>query len=161
MIIDTIVKRRSVRSFKKDKVTDEQIREMIIAGEMAPSAKGNHGIEYIVIHDQKVKNQLSESLGQPFIKEAPVLIIPFLKTELSIAPIQDISVATENIFLQAVSMGLGTVWKNVNIDQVESVKKILKLGKEYTIINLIPVGYSVQEPQPHNLKNFQEKKFVG
>ncbi len=158
MLLDEIVKRRSVRSFKKDPVTDKQIREIIKAGEFAPSAKGNHGLEYLVIHNQEIKNQLSEVLNQPFIKEAPVLIIPILKTELSVAPIQDISVATENMFLQAASMGLGTVWKNINKDQIEGVKEILKLGAEYTMINLIPVGYPAIQPSPHEDKDFKEEK---
>lgn len=158
MIIDAIRKRRSVRSFKKDEVTDEQIREIIMTGEMAPSAKGNHGIEYLVIRNRNTKNKIYEIMHQPFLKEVPVLIIPIVKTEITVAPIQDISVATENMFLQATSMGLGTVWKNIHEDQVEPVKKILNIPENYTVINIIPVGFPDHQPPPHKDEDFNGKK---
>ncbi len=158
MIIDAILKRRSVRSFRKDPVTDEQAKEIIKAGEFAPSAKGNHGIEYLVVRDKKMKRELRNILNQPFLEAAPVLIIPVLKTELSVAPVQDISVATQNMFLQATSMGLGTVWKNIHADQMEPVKKLLNIPEDFSIINIIPVGYPDHQPPPHKDKDFNEKK---
>jgi nitroreductase len=160
MIIPAILKRRSVRSFKSDLVTDEQIEEIIKAGEFAPSAKGNHGIKYLVIKNQSTKNKLAEILFQPFVKEAPVLIIPYLENGRSVLPIQDLSVATENMMLQAVNMGLGTVWKNIGDDLQDNVKKILNLDHNIIIINLIPVGFSKEVPNAYQESDFQKEKII-
>jgi len=160
MILPAIVNRRSVRSFKKDPVTDEQVKEIIKAGQFAPSAKDNHALEFLVIREQKIKNKLYEVLHQPFIKIAPVLIVPILETEKSVEPVADISVATENMFLQATHLGLGTVWKNIHSDQMERVKEILNIGKNYSVINIIPVGYPRIQPPPHTEKDFDKQKII-
>lgn len=113
MMLKAIKDRRSVREYKSNPVSDEDILEIIKAGQFAPSAKNNRAIEFIVVKSQITKNKLCEIMGQEFIKKAPVLIIPLANPKKSAAPIQDLSVASENIFLQAASTSLGTVWKNV------------------------------------------------
>jgi nitroreductase len=72
--------------------------------------------------------------------------------------IQDISVATENMFLQAAALGLGTVWKNLRSEHIEPVKKALGLAENHVVINIIPVGYPKTKPAPHTDKEFDTNK---
>lgn len=113
MVIKEILNRRSVRKYKFKAVSQEYIIEIIKAGQFAPTASNNQAIEFVVIEEQETKNNIFEIVGQEYVKEAPVLIIPVSDATKTNCPIQDLSVASENMFLQATALGLGTVWKGL------------------------------------------------
>jgi len=160
MIIKEILNRRSVREYKADAVPEKDITEIIKAGQFAPSAKHNKAVEFIVIRGQKTKDKVFEIVGQEFVKEAPVLIIPVTDTTKTNCPIQDLSVASENMFLQATALGLGTVWKALKseFNEAEKIKKLLGIPEQYTAINIIPLGFTKNKPEPHSDEDFDNKK---
>ncbi len=141
MIIKEILNRRSVREYKDKEVSDGHIAEIIKAGQFAPTARHNQAVEFMVIKNQKTKDAVFEIVGQEFVKMAPVLIVPASDTTKSTnLAIQDLSLASENMFLQATALGLGTVWKNIRPEWEEKVKKLLGIPEKYKIINIIPIG---------------------
>lgn len=160
MVIKEILNRRSVREYKPEAIPRECIVEIIKAGQFAPTARNNRAIDFIVIENQKTKNKIFEIVGQEFVKTAPVLIILASDTAKTNCPIQDLSVASENMFLQATALGLGTVWKALKAEfkEAEKIKKLLKIPEQYTIINIIPVGYPKETPEPHRDRDFVDKK---
>jgi len=160
MIIKEILNLRSAREYKSKEVPQEYIIEIIKAGQFAPTACNNRAIEFVVVRNQKTKNNIFEIVGQEYIKEAPVLIISVSDTTKTNCPIQDLSVASENMFLQATALGLGTVWKALKKEfgEEKKIKKLLGIPEQYTVINIIPVGYSKKEPEPHTDKDFDDKK---
>ena len=160
MVIKEILNRRSVREYKPDMVPENYIIEIIKAGQFAPTARNNRAIEFIVIKNQETKNNIFEIVGQEYVKEAQVLIIPASDTTKTNCPIQDLSVASENMFLQATALGLGTVWKalKAEFDEEEKIKKLLGIPKQYMVINIIPVGYPKEKPKPYTDKDFDSKK---
>ncbi|MDD5026176.1 MAG: nitroreductase family protein [Candidatus Peribacteraceae bacterium] len=158
MIIEPITARRAVREYENTDISDSQLEDIIRAGQFAPTAHHNASVEFVIIRDPKIKNALFALLDQEFVRDVPVLIAPILDREKSVAPVQDLSVTTENMFLQATAMGLGTVWKNVPEKESEKVKKLLGIPDRYLLINLIPVGYPKGEIIPHSDADFSAKK---
>ena len=158
MVIREIINRRSVRNYKKKEVSDKDLLEIIKAAQFAPTAHNNRSVEFIIIKNQNLKNKIYEIVGQEFVKKAPVLIVPTIDTEKTKWPTQDLSLATGNIFLQAEALGLGTVWKNLNLKVRPLVIKLLRLPKNYAVINLIPVGYPSVKKRPHDNRDFKKKK---
>jgi len=162
MIIPAIKNRRSVRQFKTNPVPDQLIEEIIQAAEYAPSAHGSKAVEYMIVKDQAFKKEINQIFSaesrQEFIETAPVLIIPVVDTNKSVLPLQDLSVTSENIFLQAAELGLGSVWKNVNSKFVTSLLTLLKLGSSYALINIIPIGFPKETVVPHNENDFDTQK---
>lgn len=158
MIIREIVNRRSVRDYQSRPVSKKDIFEVIKAGQFAPNGMHTRAWEFIVIQDQESKDKIDQIVGQEFIREAPVLIIPAIDTEKSVAPIQDLSVATENMFLQAEALGLGTVWKNIDEAKAEEIKKLLNIPQKFMVINIIPLGYPQEKPEPHSNLDFEPNK---
>lgn len=61
-ILGTMRSRRSVRSYKSDPLTDEQIRAILEAGMMAPSAHNHQPWNFIVITSREAINRLSMSV---------------------------------------------------------------------------------------------------
>jgi len=160
MIIKEILNRRSVREYEEKDVSEEDIIEIIKAGQFAPTASNNQAVEFIVLRDQQTKEKIFEIVGQEFIKEAAILIIPVSDTTQTNCPVQDLSVASENMFLQATALGLGTVWKALKEENAEEkkIKKLLGIPEQYMAINIIPVGYPKEKPIPHPDKDFKAKK---
>ena len=158
MIIKEILNRRSTKAYKSEAVSQEDIVEIIKAGQFAPTASNNRAVEFIVIEKQKMRNDIFEIVGQEFVKEAPVLIIPVSDSTKSNCPIKDLSVASENMFLQATALGLGSVWKNLKPEAVEEIKKMLGIPEQKIIINIIPVGYSKEKLEAYTDKDFSDKK---
>lgn len=158
MIIKEILNRRSTREYKLDAVPEEYIVEIIKAGQFAPTARNNRAIEFIVIKNQRTKNSIFEIVGQEYVKKAPVLIIPVSDATKTNCPIEDLSVASENMFLQATALGLGTVWKSLQSGWEEKIKELLGIPEEYKTINIIPIGYPKEEQNPHTDKDFVDKK---
>lgn len=58
-ILDIMCSRRSVRSYKPDLLTDQQIKAILEAGMMAPSAHNHQPWNFIVITNRDVINRLS------------------------------------------------------------------------------------------------------
>lgn len=158
MIIKEITGRRSIRSYKPDPISDETVLEIIKAAEFAPSAKHIRPIEYTIVKDQKTKDKMFEILGDAFIKEAPVLIVPISDTQKSAFSLQDLSIASGYMFLQAYALGLGTVWRNVYEENAEKIKAILGIPANFTLINVIPVGYPAETLPPHADNEFESGK---
>jgi len=162
MIIKEILNRRSMREYQEKAVLEEDITEIIKAGQFAPTNRNNQAIEFIVVRDQQTKEKIFEIVGQEFVKEAPVLIIPVSDTTQTKCPVQDLSVASENMFLQATALGLGTVWKALKMEDAEEeedkIRKLLEIPEQYMVINIIPVGYPKEKPIPHTDKDFKAKK---
>jgi nitroreductase len=161
-MLEAIKNRRSVRFYKSDPVSDEQIEELIKAAQFAPSAYNNHAIEFVVVKDQATRKKIYDLAiaRQPFVKEAPALIIPAADAEKTGHPNEDIAVATENLFIQATEMGLGSVWKQAEEGPEAEIKKLLNIPERFKVINILPVGYPVEEKAlpPHKDEEFNKDK---
>jgi len=158
MVIKEILNRRSVREYKTDEVTDEMILDIIKAGQFAPSGRGTHSIEFLIIKEQKTKDEICKIAKQDFLKKAPVLLLLLCDINKTNLAVQDLSVASENIFLQATALGLGTVWKNLEPDWEENIKKLLNIPQNYKAINIIPIGFAMNAPVAHNDSELDENK---
>ncbi|UYP44801.1 hypothetical protein NEF87_001086 [Candidatus Lokiarchaeum ossiferum] len=159
MVLNEIKNRRSVRKFKPEMIPDEKITEIIKAAQFAPTAMNNQAIEYIIIKEQTIKDQIFEITEpkQEFVKTAPIIIVPFTNTEKTNLATQDLSLASENIFLQAAAFGLGSVWKNCYPPVAKKVKFILNIPEKYTLINIIPIGIPEENPKPYGDFNFKSE----
>jgi nitroreductase len=158
MLLQEIKTRRAVREYNDREVSEEDIEEIIKAGQFAPTARHNQAVEFIVVRGQETKETIFNIVGQEFVKQAKVLIIPAIDATKTMCPVQDLSVASENMFLQATALGLGTVWKNLMPEWQIKIKELLGIPENYQIINLIPVGYPKEKPAPHNDAEFNPKK---
>lgn len=113
-ILDAIRDRRSVRKYKSDPVPQEDIETILTAGMMAPSAMNARPWEFVVIENDEVKQGIAARHPfAKFIPQAPVVIVVCGMPEKERAPglwPQDCAAATENMLIQARSMGYGTCW---------------------------------------------------
>lgn len=74
-LLNVITDRRSIRRFKQCAVSDEMVRELLDAARLAPSARNCQPWRFIVIRDLSCKKRLAEAVLQPFVTQAPVVIV--------------------------------------------------------------------------------------
>jgi nitroreductase len=70
---EAIRKRRSIRNFKSDQVSKENIDQILEAGRLAPSGTNIQPWRFIVIESGEIRNELKE-YTLDFVTEAPVII---------------------------------------------------------------------------------------
>ena len=162
MINSAILKRRSVREFTDQKVSKEQILEIIKAAQFSPTAMNNRSWEFLVLEDQADKDKLFEVMDsnsrQEQVKTAPVVLIPLMNSDKSVLPVQDLSIAIENIFIQITEMGLGSFWKNVIPSEVDNIRLAFNIPDHYRILAALPIGYPERETKDHSDTEFDETK---
>ena len=143
---EAIGKRRSIRRFKDDPLTPEEVERLLNAGRRTPSAGGRRPLKLYAIEQPEVKNKLMEAaIGQKSVGGAPVVIVVAADYPKIIAKYRnrgyryamiEAGHCGQNIALVAVSMGLGTVMIGAFNDN--RVKEVL--GIQEDPLYLIPVG---------------------
>ena len=160
MVIDAILKRRSVRDFSDEPVGEKDVEEMIKAAQFAPTAMNNRSVEFVVVRDRETKQRLFDSIAarQEFVKNAPVIVVPVTDPGKTPCPVQDLSIASENMMLQAASMGIGSVWKNLGDQDSYGVKKVLGIPEAMAVINMVCIGHPKAVPASHTDAGFSVGK---
>lgn len=162
MINQAILKRHSVRAYSNRPVSIEAVKEVIRAAQFAPSTVNNRSWEFLVIENLDDRNKLYEVMekrgGSDSILQAQFVLIPMVDTEKSILPVQDLSIASENIFLQAAELGLGSFWKNITDAEAERIREAFSIPKNFLLLNVVPIGYPVSDPEIHSDGEFDESK---
>ncbi len=164
-ISEAIEGRRSIRRFKKQRVSKETVTCLIEAASYAPSAGNIQPWHFIVASKSAVRKKLAEAAyHQTHSEEAPVIIVVCADEKKSsmgygnrgrtLYCLQDTAAATQNILLTAYALGLGTCWTgSFNEDEV---KEAIHTPEGVRPVVMISVGYPDVAPRPRNRKLLSE-----
>jgi nitroreductase len=163
--LEMIKKRKSIRSFKSDIVTDDDILTLLEAARWAPSAGNRQPLEIVIVKSAEQKEKLVEgALGQKFIGQVPVVFVICADLERSssryaergetLFAIQDAAAATQNILLMATALNYGTVWVGAFDEKV--VSSTLKLPSNVRPLAIIPIGRAAKDPSPRSRREIDE-----
>ncbi len=153
--IDLIYRRRSIRKFTEQPLSEEQIETLLKAGMAAPSAMNAQPWEFIVITDPEILDKFRNALM--FAKQNYTAVIcvcgssRYQKSKMgSRFWVQDCSAATQNILLAATALGLGSVWIGVHPVVIfeRQIRDILNIPVDVTPLNLIGLGYPAEQKEP-------------
>jgi nitroreductase len=156
-VLDTIRKRRTIRHYTDEEVSEEQIETLLEMAMVAPNRLNRQPWHFFVIRDEELQKKLANLLGlHPYLESASVVIAVGARPELSSTWRMDVMAAIENMMLAATSMGLGTAVL-ANPDSVlwstaeEMLTEALHIPpqREVRIPALVTVGYPAEEPPAH------------
>jgi nitroreductase len=155
-VFEAINKRRSTRRYKSENVSEEQVKKLLEAAIMAPSAGNTQPWDFVVIRDEAQKKALAKAaLGQMFVASAPVVIVVCADkprtarvygdrgTELYC--LQDTAAASQNILLSATAMGLAGCWVGAFNDN--AVSNVLGLPSYVRPVAILPIGVPGESPR--------------
>ena len=142
--------RVSIRKFKAEAVSNEDIGYILEAAMAAPSAKNQQPWEFYVVENREVLKQLGES--SPFSApagKAPVAIVTAYREECDLPEFAqiDMSIMMENLWLAADEIGLGGVWLGVapREDRMKDVEKIVGIPVGQRVFGIFALGYPDEE----------------
>ncbi|MEM2972417.1 MAG: nitroreductase family protein [Candidatus Bathyarchaeia archaeon] len=153
---EVVEKRRSIRKFKPKPIPTENLKKILEAGRLAPSAGNRQPWHFIVVRNPETKRALSVAANnQRFIADADTIIIALGNPEVNKKWYrQDTMIAVEHMVLAATALGYGTCW--IGAFNEEEVKKILKVPEGLAVIALLPIGVADEKPPPRPRKAFKE-----
>ncbi len=161
-VIETIMTRTSIRDFQNKPIEEEKVETMLRAAMAAPTAVNKQPWRFIVIKDKKTLKAISENFNSMKMAEkAPLAIVvcgdlnATLEGEGTEYWVQDASAATENLLLAAHSLGLGAVWCGIYPikQRVGQLKDMLAIPDSIVPLNVIPIGYPAENPEPKDKWN--------
>lgn len=146
-LLEEIKNRKSGRAFSDEPITEEMIDSILEAGRWAPSCANTQAWEFAVLTDKETLSKAHEGLsrGNAWGKRAPVMVLVITEQSGGCTShglpyyMMDVGLATENILLQAVHLGL-LAHPTAGWDE-RILKDILNIPDQYRIATVIFIGY--------------------
>lgn len=158
-VLTALKTRRSIRSYKPDQITDEELLAVLEAGTWAPTGMGFQDPWIVAVQDPLQREQLSQmnrkimgTESDPYYG-APTFVLVFASnTEKWRNSIQDASLVLGNMMNAAHSIGLGSCWINREREmfETEEGKALMKqwgLPADLIGVGALALGYPASEPK--------------
>lgn len=157
MEFNNVIKERySVRKYKPDRITDEELHTILKAGMSAPTGCNYQPQRIYVLKSDEAIAKIRALSRCAF--DAPVVLLIALdetadwKSPLEAgcrAGIQDVSIVADHMMLAAWDIGVGSCW--VNYFKPSEVKAAFDLPVNETPILLMTLGYPAEDAKPLGL----------
>lgn len=155
---EVIKKRRSIRKFTDEEVSENHIIDIIKSSMQAPSARNQQPWEFLVVRNKDKLNKCSELLSNcSMVKDCNFVIVYLTDTrdlKVSNKYAQDLSSAVTNGLLKSTSLGIGSCWCGIYPDEerMNLVRKVFEINKDYLEpFAVVAFGYP---------KNTEDFKFI-
>ncbi|MEG1749287.1 MAG: nitroreductase family protein [Tannerellaceae bacterium] len=164
----TLIKqRRSTRKFTNQLLSPELVEQLLRAALMAPSSKRSNPWQFIVVEDKEMLGKLAgcKKNGASFLAECALAVVVLGNGMESDVWIEDASIASIYMQLQAEDLGLGSCWCQVrnrqtelDEDSNEYVRRLLTIPYQLDVLSIIGFGYKDQTRKPFDEDNLQWEK---
>ena len=143
-VYDAMKKRRSIRKYRKGKISNDMLERLLECASIAPSGMNLQPWELVVVTDDETKKKLVHACGgQGFIDDASLFIAgvddPGAKWHRV-----DLAMAMEHIALEAVELGLGTCY--IGRFSPEEVKSVLSVPESRAVTLCMVAGFPDESP---------------
>jgi nitroreductase len=148
--MNEIFTRVSIRKYENRPVEPEKIEKILRAAMQAPSTGNQQPWEFYVVTDRATIEKLSKVHQYAGCAAgAPVVIVPCYRTKDLWVPEWaqiDLSIATENLWLETTAQGLGGVWMGIapQEDRMQAVEEILGMPGDLRAFAIFPLGYPAE-----------------
>ncbi len=170
-LMDAVKGRRSIRAYKPDSPSQDDLLFILEAARMAPSWANTQCWEFVVVRDAETRQKLSETLPEKnpargAVASAPVVIVAcavkkrsgYFKgepvTDKGDWLLFDTALALQNLTLAAHARGLGTV--HTGFFDSRAVETLLGVPDTSTVVELLPLGYPGAQGRPTPRKELSD-----
>jgi nitroreductase len=146
-IQEALLNRRSIRKYKNQKISKEDLNTLLKAAMYAPSAMNLQAWQFIVIDDKQILAETIKSIpyAEMLRQSAAAIILcgDSLVEKNESWLLQNCSAAIQNILLSAHGLGIGSCWIAIHgMDDVyRNIKTQFKLPENIVPFSLISLGY--------------------
>ncbi len=156
---ELLQQRRSMRKFTDEELTQDQVVALLKAALMSPTSKRSNSWQFVVVDEKPLLEQLSrcKDMGAAFVKDAALAVVVLGDPLASDVWIEDASVASIILQLQAEDLGLGSCWVQVRERHTadgraadEVVREVLDIPLQLQVLSIIAIGHKGMERKPFN-----------
>lgn len=161
-IMKSIAKRNSVRAYKKDQISKEQLDIILTAASAAPIAmKHYESMHLTIIQNQEIIAQMSniikeamKTANEPFYGAPTLVLISSTEPQTPGIDYSNAGCIAENMMLAAAAEGVGSVivWASgMAVELNHELKKSLSIPEGFTSLFGVALGYATSEQPEKNL----------
>ena len=157
-VYQIIMKRRTIRKFKQEKISHDLLKKFVNAGRVAPSAANLQPLRYIITNKEELLPKLFSLIKfagyidwNPSREEMPRAYIVIISEGEDENTRYDVGLAAENIILTALEEGVGSCC--IRAFEEDKVRKLLNIPHNYTVQMIIAMGYPAEDPVYEELKD--------
>ncbi|WP_126426889.1 oxygen-insensitive NADPH nitroreductase [Brevibacillus marinus] len=167
-VIQLLQRHRSIRRFKPDPLSAEQVAAILRSAQLASSSSNVQAYSVIGVTDPAKKRELAVLSGnQPYVEECPLFLVwcaDLLRLrhacerqqvemvhgtmENFVVATVDVALAAQNAAIAAESLGLGIVYIGGIRNQPAEVTRLLQIPRLVYPVFGMCVGYPDQDPDP-------------
>lgn len=151
---DAVMRRRSIRRFTDEEVSQEELAKVLDAGAAAPSALFKHPVRFIILSREEL-DRIASRVEQK---------TPFVEGRVGVATVadtrnygggtgwlEDCAAAMENMLIEATELGLGSLWYGVyrRAAKEPQIREILALPEGVEVCGIVILGHSAEKKEPH------------
>ncbi|MBF0647790.1 nitroreductase family protein [Dysgonomonas sp. GY75] len=166
-----IISRRSTRKFTDEPLSPEQVETIMKAALMSPSSKSANPWQFLLIEDKEMLDKLSycKKSSSRLIAGCALAIVVLADPLTSDVWIEDSSIASIMVQLQAEDLGLGSCWVQVrerytmsDTPSDEYIRELFDIPMQLQVLSVIAIGHKAQERPPFDEEKLQwEKIHIG
>lgn len=152
-----ITTRRSIRKFTDETIKPEEVELILKAGLKSPSSKNAKPWHFIAVEDKEMLEKLSvcKKASGKFIAQCPLAVVVTGDPLTSDVWVEDTSIASIMMQLQAEDLNIGSCWVQVRgrntengVSSEEYVKDLLNIPMQLQVLAIIAFGYKEQQKPP-------------
>jgi nitroreductase len=158
---ELIAKRYSVRAFKPDPINDEQLRAVLNAARLAPTASNRQPFQIIVAHTRGRAEELLSIYQREWFVQAPLVMCicgtpsaAWVRKDGRLYLGVDVGIVMDHLVLAAADLGLGTCI--VAAFDEANARKVLSIPDEVEPMLFTPLGYPADVPGIKQRKKLEE-----
>lgn len=179
-VFQAIKERRSIRKYKPDPVSDEDLDAVLEAARWAPSWGNSQCWKFVVVRDAERRNKLADTLlsmrsgrdnpASLAMRNAPIVIVAcgelgrsgfkrveeerVFATDKGDWFMYDVALAMQNLTLAAHALGLGTV--HIGAFDAGAAARVIDVPEGTVVVSLTPLGHPDEEPEARPRKEPEE-----
>ena len=159
--------RRSTRQFTDQPLAPEQTEAILRAALMAPASKRKNPWQFVVVEDKEMLGHLAECKphGAEFLRGCALAVVVLADVMVSDVWVEDASIASIYMQLQAEDLGLGSCWCQIRNREREDesgageyVRRLLDIPYQMEVLSIIGFGHKAQERKPFDESRLQWEK---
>ncbi|SBW05852.1 nitroreductase family protein [uncultured Dysgonomonas sp.] len=166
-----IISRRSTRKFTDEPLSPEQVETIMKAALMSPASKSANPWQFLLVEDKEMLDKLSycKKSSSRLIAGCALAIVVLADPLTSDVWIEDSSIASIMIQLQAEDLGLGSCWVQIrqrhtmsDTPSDEYIRELFDIPLQLQVLSVIAIGHKAQERPPFDQEKLQwEKIHIG
>lgn len=163
--------RRSTRKFTDRLLNPEQVEMILKAALMAPASKRTNPWQFVVVEEREMLAKLAtcKKAGSSFLEGCALAVVVLANVMESDVWVEDASIASIYMQLQAEDLGLGSCWcqirnrfRDEDAEANQYVRDLLDIPYQLDVLSIIGFGYKDQERKPFDESRLQwEKIHIG